>query len=646
MGEPFMSNKVFDCLFEPLIMPNLELKNRFFMAPVGTGFAIEELIPFLTARARGGAAMITTGETSIHPGGRGGMKNETLLECDDDIAPLAKLAKAVKIDGAKIVLQLNHCGRYSFGSRVGGQAVAPSAVMSGFTGEMPHELSTVEADDLVIAFAHAALRARIAGFDGVEFMGSSGYLIAEFLSPLTNKRTDKYGGDAVGRANFIISILKEARKLVGSDFNLCVKFDADDGMKDGVTLKESRQFAPALVQAGADRLHVWAGWHESPRPMLPMTVPAGAFVYLAEEIKKTVPVPVSTVGRINYPEIAAEIIAKGKADLIGLARGLIADPDFVNKTRDGRVKEIRRCTACCHCFDCILSGMKTGGDAEFYCSINPEVGREGESLIKRADKPRHVAVVGAGPAGLEASRVASMRGHKVTIYEKDSQIGGMVNLSLVPPYKYELKNITDYYSYQLKINNIDVRLSTEFIIDEMIKIKPDVIVLATGAKIVKANIQGASGNNVFTAIEVLQGKSLPGKSVVVIGGGMVGLETAEYLSDKEKEVTVVEMDRIASDIGSTTRWEFISRIRRKMKILSSTRVLEIRGKGVLVLEKNNIEKEIQADTVVLAAGMGSIRDLANSDAIKGIEYYLVGSCKEPGRIDEAIKDGFNVGCII
>jgi 2,4-dienoyl-CoA reductase-like NADH-dependent reductase (Old Yellow Enzyme family)/thioredoxin reductase len=641
-----MSNSGFDCLFEPLNMPNLKLKNRFFMAPIGNGFTIEEMIPFLAARARGGTALITTGETCVHPGGKAGIKNEPSLENDNDIAPLAKLARAVKRDGAKIVIQLNHTGRYSFGSRVGRQAVAPSAIMSGYTGEMPRELSTGEADDLVTAFAQAALRAREAGFDGVEFMGSSGYLISQFLSPLTNKRTDKYGGDVLGRATFIILILKEARKLVGPDFNLCVKFDADDGMKGGVTLNESRQYAPALVSAGADRLHVWAGWHEATRPMLPMTVPAGAFVYLAEEIKKIVSVPVSTVGRINYPEIAAEIIAKGQADLVGLARALMADPDFVNKIRDGRVKEIRRCTACCHCFDAIVAGIKGGTDAKLICAVNPELGREGENLLKKADKRKHVVVAGAGPAGLELSRVASLRGHKVTIYEKDEKIGGMVNLSFVPPHKEELKSIVDYYEHQIKINNINIKLNSEFNINEIQNIKPDVVVLATGAKIILTNIPGASENKVYTALEVLEDKADTGDTVLIIGGGMVGLETAEYLSDKGKKVTVVEMDKIAADIGSTSRWEFISRIRRKMDILSFTRVLEIRNKSVLVLDKNNTEKEILADSIVLAAGMESVRDLANDIAIKGVEYYLVGSCKEPGQIDDAIRDGYNVGCII
>lgn len=636
----------FDCLFEPLNMHNLQLKNRFYMAPIGTGFNIEQMIPFLAARARGGTALITTGETCVHPGGRAGIKNETLLENDKDIAPLAKLAKAVKNEGAKIVIQLNHAGRYTFGSRIGSQSVAPSAIISGYIGEMPRELSTGEADDLVTAFAQAALRAREAGFDGVEFMGSSGYLISEFLSPLTNKRTDKYGGDALGRATFIISILKETRKLVGNDYNICVKFDADDGMKGGITLNESRQFAPALVEAGADRLHVWAGWHEATRPMLPMSVPPGAFVYLAEEIKKIVSVPVSAVGRINYPELAAEIILKGQADLVGMARALMADADFVNKTRDGRTKEIRRCTACCHCFDCIVRGIKSGGEAKLYCAVNPEVGLEGENPVKRSDRAKRVAVIGAGPAGLEAARVASMRGHKVIIYEKDSKIGGMVNLSFLPPHKEELKSLVDYYSHQIKINNIELQLGKEFSIAELSNIKPDVVVLATGAKITSSKIPGAAENEIFTAIEVLEGWADTGSTVAVIGGGMIGLETAEYLADQGRKVTVIEMDKIASDVGSTMRWEFISRIRRKMNILSSTRVLEIRDNGVLVLDRNNNEKEIQADSIVIAAGMESVRDLANAIAISGVEYYVIGSCKEPGRIDDAIKDGFDVGCII
>ena len=640
-----MSNVSLDCLFEPLNMPNLQLKNRLFMAPIGTGYPVDQLTRFLSARARGGVAMITTGETCIHLSGRAGMKNETLLENDADIAPLAELARSVKNAGARIILQLNHSGRYSFASLTGREAVAPSAVMSGYTGETPRELSTAEADDLVIAFAEAAVRAREAGFDGVEFCGSSGYLISQFLSPVTNKRTDKYGGDVTGRASFIISILGETRKLVGADFNICVKFDADDGMTGGVTLEESRQFAPLLVEAGADRLHVWAGWHEASRPMLPMSVPAGAFVYLAEEIKKTVNVPVSTVGRINTPELAAEIIAGGRADLVGLARALMADADFVNKAREGRVSEIRRCTACCHCFDSLAKAIRSGEEIRLVCAVNPELGWEGMNAVRPSTNPRHVAVAGAGPAGLEAARVASLRGHRVTLYEKDSKIGGMVNLSFVPPHKEELKGIIDYYSSQITKNNIELKLSKEFDLNEMQTLNPDVVVLATGAGINLTKIPGAEERAV-TATEVLAGTARVGSTAVVIGGGMMGLETAEYLADKGCKVTVVEMDKIAKDIGPTMRWDFVSRVRRKMSILSQTSVLGISEKGVRVLDRNNAEKDINADTIVIASGLESIRGIRDSEELKKIEYYVIGSCKEPGRIDEAIRDGFNAGCII
>ena len=626
-------------------MPNLQLKNRLFMAPIGTGFPIEQLTRFLAARAMGGVAMITTGETCVHPGGRAGMKNETLIETDAHVAPLAELARTVKNAGAKIILQLNHAGRYSFASLTGREAVAPSAVMSGYTGETPRELTTTEADDLVIAFANAAARAREAGFDGVEFCGSSGYLISQFLSPVTNKRTDKYGGDAVGRAAFIISILKETRRVVGADFNICVKFDADDGMSGGVTLNESKQFAPLLVEAGADRLHVWAGWHEASRPMLPMSVPAGAFVYLAEEIKKVVSVPVSTVGRINTPELAAKIISEGRADLVGLARALMADADFVNKAREGRAGEIRRCTACCHCFDSLAKAIRSGEEMRLVCAVNPELGWEGMNAVRPSANPRRVAVVGAGPAGMEAARVAALRGHRVTLYEKEERIGGMVNLSFVPPHKEELKGVIDYYASQMAKNNIELKLSKEFDINEMRAVNPDVVVLATGAGINSVKIPGAEGRSV-TATEVLSGEAQAGGTAVVIGGGMIGLETAEYLADKGCRVTVVEMDKIAKDIGPTMRWDFVSRIRRKMNILSQTRVLEVRGNSVLVLDRNNIGKEINADTVVIASGLESIRGIRDSEELKKIEYYVIGSCKKPGQIDEAIRDGFNDGCII
>ncbi|TFG37639.1 MAG: NADH:flavin oxidoreductase, partial [Syntrophobacterales bacterium] len=281
-----MRDSRLDILFETLKMPNLTLKNRLFMAPMGTTFVdTEQLTDYLVARAKGGVALITTGELCVHPGGAMGVEGEPHLYEDDDIRIFSPVVKQVQKAGARIVAQLNHAGRYTLGALLGQQPVAPSPIPSRYTGEIPRELSTGEADDLVTAFADAAFRAQKAGFDGIEICGCSGYLVSQFLSPLTNKRIDKYGGDTLQKATFLLSILQEIRGKVGDGFNISVKFDAEDGIKGGRTLEDSLLIAPEIVTAGADRLHIWAGWHEAPRPMLPMFVPRGAFSHLSAAIK-------------------------------------------------------------------------------------------------------------------------------------------------------------------------------------------------------------------------------------------------------------------------------------------------------------------------------------------------------------------------
>ncbi len=637
-----MRDSVLDPLFEPLKMPNLTLKNRFYLAPMGTGFTLNQTINYLVTRARGEVGLITTAEACVHHSGSTGLANELKIETDDNIKSLSGIAKSVKEAGAKAVLQLNHAGRYSPSITTGRQAVAPSPIMSGYTGETPRELTTGETDELVMAFAEAVLRARKAGFDGVELLGSSGYLISQFMSPLTNKREDKYGGDTLERTTFLTSMLNEARKLAGPDFNICVKFDADDGMEGGKTLEDSLLIAPRLVKAGADRLHIWAGWHEATRPMLPMYVPRGAFTHYAGEIKKVVDVPVSGVGRINDPYLAAEILAKGDADLIGLGRTLLCDPDFVKKTMEGRIKEIKRCTACCYCFDSLILTVR-GEQAALKCGLNPEMGREGEGLIKPAENPKHVVVIGGGPAGMEAARVASIRGHKVTLYESDPELGGMLNLAYKPPHKEEIKNIVDYYTYQMELQNIELKLGTTYTPEEVERTKPGAIILATGAKSLIPNMPGISEHSFTTALEVLKGNIPEGENIIVIGGGLIGVETAEYLEEKGKKVTIVEMFKIATDVGPTTRWGLISRLRKKVKVLSSSEVLAIKKDSVLVNVKNKEQQEFKAGAIVLAVGLESVRDLVGPISNSGIEYHLIGSCKEPGQVPEAIEDGFEVG---
>jgi 2,4-dienoyl-CoA reductase (NADPH2) len=631
-------------LFEPLKMSNLELKNRFFMAPMGTTFDLNRLKDYLVARAKGGVALITTPEISVHESGRVGLVDEPRFENDGDIRTLAPLAEAVKKAGAKIVAQLNHAGRYAFARVVGRQSVAPSAIASRYTNEMPRELSTNEVDDLVVAFSEAALRAKKAGFDGVEFMACSGYLISEFLSPLTNRRTDRYGGGLLQRATFLLSLLKETRSRVGEDFNICVKIDAEDGMKGGKTLEDSMTLAPRIVSDGADRLHVWAGWHEASRPMLPMSVPRGGFSYLSAAIKNAVSVPVSTVGRINDPFVAADILARGDADLIGLGRALLCDPDFVGKTQLGKVREIRRCTACCHCFDLIMRAIRGDMKADLACSINPELGHEGEGLLEPAARGKRVMVIGGGPAGLEAARVCALRGHQVTLYDKENGIGGMLSVADKPPHKEEIRNIIDYYEAQMETLGVDLRLNTPFTAEtwKQTALQPDAVILATGAEESLPDIPGIRGVDVLTAIDVLKGTMPAQTNVAIVGGGMIGVETAEFLAEAGKTVTLIEMlDTIASDVGVSMRWDLLSRIKKKATILTSTRVTEI-AKGFLkVAGEDGGVRDVPADAVVIATGMTSRRGLASFLNRTGVDFYNIGSSREPGQIVQAVNDGFN-----
>jgi 2,4-dienoyl-CoA reductase-like NADH-dependent reductase (Old Yellow Enzyme family)/thioredoxin reductase len=641
-----MRDSTLDILFEPLEMSNITFKNRFFMAPIGTTYNFQQLTDYMVARAQGGVAFTTTGVTRVHPSGSAHGSDEPSLEKDSDIEVHTPMVKAVQKAGAKIIAQLNHAGRYSFGRYTGMQSVAPSPIASRYTGEMPRELTTQETDELVMAFAEAALRARKAGFDGVELCACSGYLISEFLSAVTNKREDTYGGDVLQRAHFLLSILREMRNLVGDDFNICVKFDGEDGMKGGKTLEDSLMLAPLIVEAGADRLHIWAGWHEAIRPMLPMSVPRGAFSYLSAAIKEVVDVPVSTVGRINDPFVAAGILTKGEADLIGLARPVLCDPDFVKKTMEGRAREIRRCTACCHCFDQIMKLLMNGDkEAELTCSINPELGREGENLIQPASRKKKVVVVGGGPAGTEAARVAALRGHDVTLYEKDDTLGGMIKLAAVPPHKEELNNIIDYYTVQMEILPVEVKLNEVFTMEKAEAEKPDAVVLATGAVELVPNIPGIQKEHVVIALDVLRGDASVGENVAVIGGGMIGVETAEYLAMQGKKVTVVEMLKsVATDVGPSMRWGLLTRLHKMVKVMTLTKVIEVKDNAIVVIDQDDNQTEIPADTVVVAAGLKAQKDLCNVMDQTGIEYYEIGCCSEPGQIAEAVADAFAVGC--
>lgn len=642
-----MRPKELDCLFEPIIIGTMELKNRLVMAPMGTsygddGFVTDRLTDYLSARARGGAGLITVEVAYVHRLGKVGLSGELSITDDKYIPGLKSLSDAIHRAGAKTVIQLNHAGRYARSKNLGEQPVAPSAIPSRYTGEKPRELSTEEVEEIVEAFAEGAGRARDAGFDGVELMGSSGYLISQFLSPVTNKRTDKYGGDGPAeRANFVKEIIEKIREKMGYDFNLCVKMSVEDYLPGGITIEDSQVMGRIFIESGADRLHAWAGWHESNKPMLPMSVPRAAFAHLALALKEITDTPVTTVGRINDPFVAARLLREGKADLIALGRGLLADPEFGIKAQEGRVDEIRTCIACCACFDTIMFQMHKSGPEGLICAINPELGREVENLLRPVDKGKRVLIIGGGPGGMEAARVAAIKGHTVSLWEKSDRLGGMLRVADIPPLKEEIGCLTAYLSRQMEINNVRVELNRDATREEILRENPDCVIVACGAKQNVPEIPGIADGNVVMALDLLTGKIEAGQDVVLIGGGLIGVDIAEYLDEKKKKVTLLTRQaHIGADIGISTRWVTMMRIKERqgIKVMTKTTYKEIKKEGV-VIERDGEEMFIPADTVVISGGLMPDRDLI--ETLKGeIPVQEIGDCIEPRKIKDAIHEGF------
>lgn len=659
-------------LFQPITINGMELKNRIVMTAMHLGYTPEgtvtdRLVDFYGLRAKGGVGLIIVGGCPVDE--FGGMTGMISLYDDKFIQGLSRLTFTVKAEGAKIAAQLYQAGRYTHSSMIGGRKpFSASAIRSRLTGETPRALELNEIPGVQDAFAEAAARAKKADFDAVEILGSAGYLISQFLSPLTNKREDEYGGSFENRMRFGVEVVQKVRSAVGPDFPVIMRLAGNDFMDGSNTNREHRVFAAALEKAGVDLFNVTGGWHETRIPQLSTFVPRKAFTYLAQGIKSSVAVPVLASNRVNDPALAEEILRQGEADLVTMARGLIADPFLPKKAREGRGDRIYRCIACNQgCFDAIFKGRPVG------CLVNPHAGREGEIHLEEADKGKRVLVIGGGPAGMKAAVTAAERGHRVTLMEKTQALGGQLLLNRSIPGREEMATAAEDLSSNINALDIEVVLGREATRHDVKELAPDAVILATGAKPAWPDIVGVGSDNVVSAWSLLEKGVKLGKRVVIVGGNALGLETALYVANQgtldpetlrflvanraedwetlaqlvdrgNKEVVVLEMEKKAGvDIGSSTRWTVFSELRRLgVSVITQARAVNFTDKGVTI-EKDGETSLIPADSIVVATGSQPVKGLM--EELDGLvdDLQVIGDADTPKNALEAVYQGFLAG---
>lgn len=661
-----------DLLFEAIKINKLEVKNRIYLPAMHLSMAndydvTDRLIDFYVERARGGAGMIVIGYATVNALA-GGMPNLIGAHEDDFIPGLSKLASAIKAEGAACALQINHAGANAVSLFINSQPVAPSD-FPGIAKEAPRPLTLEEIAQTIEDFGDAALRVKQAGFDAVEVLAAGGYLISQFLSTVSNKRTDDYGGSFENRMRFGLDVMKNIRAKVGDDFPVVARISGNEFMPGGLGRKELQTWAKHLEQEGrVDAINVNVGWHQAKVPQITSAVPRGLYAYLSKGIKANVSIPVVASHRINDPKVAREALNNNLCDLTAVGRGLIADPYWPEKAKTGRENEIVHCIACAQgCFDSLFRLTHV------ECMCNPKAGHEKDRKIVKTEDPKKVMIIGGGPAGMSAALSAKEKGHHVTLYEESLFLGGQLHLAGAPPGREEFVELANDLAKQLSVYDISVVLNTKVNEAVLEKEKPDAVILATGAIPSTPPVKGIEGKNVVQAWDVLLDKVNTGKKVVVLGGGAVGVETALFLAEKgtlsgdelkfllvnkaekpedlyelatkgTKEVILVEMiGKVGKDIGRTSRWGMMQDLERYgVEVLVNTRAVEITEEGVRV-ECDGKETFIDADSVVLAAGALPNNELQEILDNKGIPYQVTGDAATIGTAFDAVHDGFLKG---
>jgi 2,4-dienoyl-CoA reductase-like NADH-dependent reductase (Old Yellow Enzyme family)/thioredoxin reductase len=639
-----LGEKMFGALFEPGSIGAMTLKNRLIMAPISTNLAaqdgaVSEALTFHYAeRARGGVGLITVENVCIaYPLARHGAAQPRI---DDDafIPGLRCLTDVIHQGGAKAAVELTHPGMNAGLRYIEGEIpIAPSAIPRSKDGLVPRALSREEVVKAIGEYVEAARRARRAGFDAVELQACHGLLINQFLSPLTNKRQDEYGGDRENRSRFLLEIVEGIKHRAGLDFPVMVRLAAKDVLEGGLTLADGCWFARRLEEAGADAIHPDFGLGGKEKRLEPMPYPQAWRVYLAEEIKAAVSIPVIAVGVIREPQVAEEILEAGKADFVALGRALNADPNWPNKTRSGEEQSIRRCIGC---NECVIA--RHVADAPLRCSLNATVGRCPEACrLKRAVTPKRVLVIGGGPAGMEAARVAAMRGHRVTLCEREPRLGGMLNVAATPPGKEKLHWITEYFAHELPRLGVEVRLGKTLDAEKVRALNADVVIVATGSEPAIPDIPGVDKPNVLVAQELLACRMhRAGQRFAIVGGGMLGLETAECLAVQGNAVTVLKRyETIGRGIEPLYRDYLLRQLKEHgVEIVTCVKVEAIHADGVLVRDDAGGERVVPAEWVVLARGAKPSNELAQE--IQDLAPIVIGDAAQPRKIINAIEEGY------
>ena len=632
-------------LFEPFTLKGRTLKNRIVM-PGLASFLIEDdgsindkTVEHYRGRASGGPAMVIVEACAVSPEGIVSAHQARIYH-DRFIEGLSRIARVMKAEGALPAVQIHHGGRQTSSRVIKRKPFAPSNLPCPTISGEVEPLSVEGIQDIIRKFGDAAVRAVQAGFELIEIHGAHGYLINQFISKFSNIRDDAYGGDTTRRARFAVDVVREVRRRVGEDFPISFKISAQEFVPGGLSVEESIEILKLLVSAGMDIVQVSAGNDATPEWICqPMFMDKACLADSAATIKKALRIPVMAVGRINDPLLADALIRDEKADLVCIGRGLLADPEMPKKAQQGNLDDIRICIACNTCMESIFRKGRV------ECLVNPTLGREKEMEIRPAEKRKKVMIVGGGPGGLHAGWVAAIRGHEVHLYEKQSRLGGQLNLGSVTKYKKEILSLIEFHKKQVEKAGIRIHLNTEVTLETIKREKPDVVILSTGATPFLPNVPGIERSIVVGLQEVLNGEPPEKRIAVVVGGGATGCEVAHHLAEHGSSVTIVEqLPKIAMNLESITRKVLLKELReRGVRFLTGHKLSKVEETGVVVAAEDGTESFIEAGAVVIAIGNKPDNRLYEQIQSLGIPVYQVGDCLEPRSAKAAISEAATIG---